>query len=185
MPVGWIGEKTRLVPLDKQRHLGNFLLWFNDPELTHNILQGDLPMTRLAEEEWFDNLAKGGPTPTDMAFAVELHDGTHIGSVGMHRIEWRNGVAMTGTLIAPKSLWGKGYASDAVRTRTRYAFEVLNLRLLLSEVYAENVGSLRVLQKNGYKECGRIPKRTWKRGWYRDVIILANDRDDWLAANRT
>jgi len=34
MEYGWAGDKVRLVPLDKNRHLENALLWFNDPTVT-------------------------------------------------------------------------------------------------------------------------------------------------------
>lgn len=183
MPIGWTGDLTRLVPLDKARHLENILAWVNDPDITHNIFSGDFPMSREAEQKWFDAMAEFSNQPTDIVLAIETLAGEHIGMAGLHKIEWKSGVAMTGTTIGRREYWGKGFASDAVRTRTRYAFEVLNLRLLLSEVYPENVGSLRVLTKNGYKECGRIPRRTWKRGSYRDVIMLYCDRDEWAAAH--
>jgi len=34
-----------------------------------------------------------------------------------------------------------------------------------------------MLAKAGYEEVGRVPKRYWKRGAYRDQIILALHRD--------
>jgi RimJ/RimL family protein N-acetyltransferase len=89
---------------------------------------------------------------------------------------------VTGTLIGRTALWGQGYGTDAVRTRTRYAFEVLGLRMLLSEVLADNVASHRALLKAGYREVGRVPRRMWKRGQYRDLILLMVERDEWRTA---
>lgn len=177
MAYGWEGEKVRLVPLDQGRHLENSLRWLNDPEVTEWTLMGDLPLTRLAEEEFFRQMTSGtSPTPGDIVMAVETLAGEHIGLAGLHRIDWRQGVAQTGTIIGPREFRGQGYGSDAARTRTRYAFEVLGLRILLSEVMAENIGSLRMLQKAGYREVGHIPRRYWKRGAYRDVILLMAER---------
>jgi RimJ/RimL family protein N-acetyltransferase len=34
-----------------------------------------------------------------------------------------------------------------------------------------------MLTKAGYTEVGRVPKRYWKRGAYRDQVILALHRD--------
>ncbi|HZF08084.1 MAG TPA: GNAT family protein [Thermoanaerobaculia bacterium] len=182
MAHGWEGEKVRLVPLDKARHLENALLWINDPEVTAWTLVGDSPLARLAEEEFFDRVTRGGAAAnaadTDAHFAVETLDGEHIGFSGLHRIDWRNGFAMTGTILGRRDLWGQGYGSDAARVRTRYAFEVLGLRLLISEVMAENVGSIRMLKNNGYREAGRLPKRYWKRGAFRDVVLLVLERKD-------
>lgn len=183
MPYGWEGEKVRLVPLDKARHMDNALAWINDPEITAWTLVGDWPLTRLAEEDFFDRQMR--QTETELSFAIETLDrGEHIGFSGLHRIDWKNGVATSGTLLGRRDLWGQGYGTDAARVRTRHAFEVLGLRMLLSEVMAGNEGSLRMLLKAGYREVGRIPRRLWKRGTFRDVVILALERDD-LTADRS
>ncbi|MFP5285898.1 MAG: GNAT family N-acetyltransferase, partial [Thermoanaerobaculia bacterium] len=112
-----------------------------------------------------------------VTFAVETQAGEHVGFSGLHAIDWRNRVATTGTIIGRRDLWGQGYGSDAARVRNRYSFEVLGLRMLLSEVMSDNAGSLRMLPKAGYKEVGRIPRRIWKRGAWRDVVMLCLERD--------
>lgn len=175
MSVGWHGSKVRLVPLDHERHLDNCVQWLNDPVVTEWTLVGDFPLTRLAEEDWFRERSK--PSPDDIIFAIETLAGEHIGLSGAHGIDYRNGFALTGTMIGRRDLWGQGYGSDAVAVRTRYLFDVVGLRLLLSEVMDGNVGSYQVLQRNGYREIGRIPKRNWKRGAYRDLIQMVRERD--------
>jgi RimJ/RimL family protein N-acetyltransferase len=174
MSYGWEGEKVRLVPLDKARHLDNALVWLNDPEVTEWTLIGDWPLTRLAEEDFFDRAMR--ETEKDLFFAVETLAGEHIGFSGLHRIDWRNGVATTGTILGRRDLWGQGFGTDASRLRARHAFETLGLRMLLSEAMADNAGSLRMLAKTGYREVGRIPRRIWKRGAFRDVVLLALER---------
>jgi RimJ/RimL family protein N-acetyltransferase len=175
MPYGWEGDKVRLAPLDKSRHLDNAVAWLNDSEITAWTLVGDWPMTRLMEEDFFDRALR--ETEKELTLAIETLAGEHIGFSGLHRIDWRHGVATTGTMIGRRDLWGQGYGSDAARLRTRHAFEVLGLRMLLSEVMAENAGSLRMLQKAGYREVGRIPRRIWKRGAFRDVVMMALERE--------
>jgi RimJ/RimL family protein N-acetyltransferase len=176
---GWTGEKTCLVPLDKERHFANALTWINDPELTAWMLVGDFPVARLAEEAWFENAMKQPPFgATDISFAVETHQGEHIGLCGIHKIDWRHGTGETGTLIGPQ-FRGQGYGRDTVRVRTRYAFEAAGLRLLLSQVFVENVASKRALLSAGYRETGVVPQRFWKRGAYRDMIQLALLREWW------
>jgi RimJ/RimL family protein N-acetyltransferase len=175
MPYGWEGEKVRLTPLDKAKHLDNALAWMNDPEITAWTLVGDWPMTRLAEEDFFDRAMR--ETEKALHFAVETLAGDHIGFSGIDRIDWRQGVATTGTILGRRDLWGQGYGSDAARLRTRHAFEVLGLRMLLSEVMADNTGSLKMLQKTGYREVGRIPRRMWKRGAYREVVMMVLERE--------
>jgi RimJ/RimL family protein N-acetyltransferase len=178
MSFGWAGEKIRLVPLDKARHFENMLAWLNDPEVTARTLIGDFPIGKLAEEAWFDRCTATDPmVATDVVFAIETLDGKHIGVTGIHMIEWRHRAAKTGTLIGPADCRGKGYGSEAVVIRTRYAFEVLGLRLLISEVFDDNQAMRRALEKAGYRKVGVIPQRFWKRGAYRDLATFAIYRD--------
>lgn len=181
MQFGWEGQHVSLVPLEKRYHFNNCVRWLNDPTVTQWTLIGDFPLTRLAEEEFFDRVSHAGDQSTDIVFAIETNDenAEHVGVSGFHNINYRHGTAITGTIIGRPKLHGRGLGSDAIAVRTRYAFDVLGLRLLLSEVIAENVASLRALQKSGYREVGRIPARWWKRGAYRDAIILALPRDEW------
>lgn len=178
MAYGWEGEKVRLVPLDKERHAANVQAWMNDPDVTDTILSGHLPTTRLAEDAHFDRMcADPGQHPSDILFAVETLAGEHIGLCGLHRIEYRHGVALTGTIIGPADARGKGYGTDAALVRTRYAFEILGLRMLFSEVFVENAASLRMLERAGYREVARLPRRYWKRGAFRDVALLVAERE--------
>jgi [ribosomal protein S5]-alanine N-acetyltransferase len=183
---GWVGEMTRLVPLERDKHLENCVRWINDPEVTENTLIGDFPLTVAGEEAWFDAFARNWDqrAAEQVIFAIETRAGEHIGLAGIHKINYRYGEAWTGTLIGRKDLWGKGYATDAVTTRTRYAFDVLGLRFLCTEVFHDNPAMQRVLAKAGFQEVGRIPRRTWKRGRYRDVLIYWLDREGWAAHGR-
>jgi len=174
MGYGWEGEKVRLVPLDKEKHLANAMTWMNDPEVTTWTVVGDLPITRLWEEDFFDTSMRG--EGGQLTFAVETLAGEHIGFTGFHAIDYRHGVGTTGVIVGRKELWGKGIGADIVRVRTRYAFEVLGLRLLLSEAMEGNEASICMLLRNGYREVGRIPRRYFKRGAYRDLLLFALER---------
>lgn len=177
MAIGWEGRLTRLVPLDKEKHLANAVEWFNDPEITAWITQGDFPLSKAAEEAFFDRVTK--PDGTDVPFAIETLEGMHIGFTGTHSIDWRHGTGTTGSVIGVKEYWGKGYGSDAGAVRTKYLFEVAGLRLLTSTVMGGNERSQRMLAGLGYREVGRIPERWWKRGTWRDEVVFALHRRWW------
>jgi len=181
MAYGWEGELVRLVPIDLEKHWENAVAWMNDPDVTKYLLAGDLPVTRLAEKDWFERSSR--PNDEDIVFAIELLDGEHIGFTGLHRISWQNRTAVSGTLIGSKSHWGQGLGTDAAKVRLRYAFEVLGLRMVMSDVMAQNHPSIKMLTKAGYIECGRIPKKIWKRGAYQDELVMYIDIDRWLSLN--
>jgi RimJ/RimL family protein N-acetyltransferase len=84
---------------------------------------------------------------------------------------------VSGSVIGRKDAWGQGLGSDAVAVRNRYAFEVLGLRQLIATVIADNTRSLAMLASAGYQEVGRVPERYWKRGAWRDQVILSLRHD--------
>lgn len=179
MAIGWKGDLVRLVPLDKDKHFDNVVRWINDPEVTEWLLVGDFPLTKIAEEQWFERASQ--PSTSEVMFAIETLDGQHIGSSGIHHIDFRHGTCMTGSLIGEKLEWGKGYGTDASAARASYCFEVLGLRMLFTGYLAGNEASRRMSEKNGYRECGRMPEKYWKRGAYRDEVLMCLDRASWVA----
>ncbi len=183
MAHGWEGDLVRLVPLDAERHLENALRWVNDPEVTGWLLIGDTPMARGAEREWLEATAAESSRmgATNVVFAIETLDGAHIGTSGIHHIDYANGVAHTGSYIGEKGLWGRGYGTDSSLVRAAYCFDVLGLRLLCSAYLEGNERSRRMSEKAGYREVGRWPKRYWKRGAFRDEVLLALEREAWEA----
>ena len=169
MAFGWEGELVRLVPLNKEKHLENAVLWLNDPDVPQWLLVGDYPLTQLAEEAYFDRFNE--INEKDIGWAIETLDGEHIGFSGLHQINHFHKTAISGTFLGNKEFWGKGYGTDAARVRARYAFEVLGLRMIESGILEGNERSIKMQEKVGYTVVGRIPKKYWKRGAYRDSIV--------------
>jgi RimJ/RimL family protein N-acetyltransferase len=168
MPIGWQGERIRLVPLDFERHFENCYRWINDPDVGEWLAVGDEPMGRLAEKEWFEGAERG--RPNDIAFAIETLDGRHIGQSGIHQIAHKHGTALTGSFIGDPAERGKGYGTEAAVLRSWYCFHVLGLRLLVSEYIGGNERSRRMQEKAGYVVYGTLPGSFWKRGEYRDKV---------------
>lgn len=67
--------------------------------------------------------------------------------------------------------WLKGVGTIAVEYMTRYGFEILKLHRIYAEVFENNVGSMLVLEKNGYKREGELRDNVYKNGKYLDSII--------------
>ncbi len=187
MAFGWEGRKIRLVPLDRERHFENCVRWLNDPEVTTWTLVGDFPITRLIEADFFERICRAGENSTDLGFAIETRadEPEHIGVCGLHGINPRHGSGTGGIVVGRPALWGKGLGTDAFATLLRYAFDVAGLRLVLSEVFAENDRALRMQRRCGCVELGTIPGRYWKRGAYRDVVLFALPRETWASHQAT
>lgn len=81
--------------------------------------------------------------------AVRKEDGRLIGKLYLHDAEFFGAFELGYTFL--RSVWGQGFASEAVRGLLRYAFEVLDIRRIFAEADVENVRSCRVLERCGFR----------------------------------
>ena len=88
-------------------------------------------------------------------FAVLVGDGL-VGACGLKEVDHEAGQAEIGYWIGVPH-WGRGYATEAVRLVTAYAFETLGLRRLVAHTLVRNPASGRVLEKAGFRVTGEAP----------------------------
>lgn len=172
------GERVRLVPFEPEL-IDHILRWFNDPEVTR-FTKRILPLSRLAEQKYVERMAE---SKDDVVWAVLDENETPIGVSGIHRIDWISRNGRTGTVLGDRSVWGKGYGTDVMRTRTRWAFEDLGLHRLQSECYAENLASKRCLEKAGFRLIGTARKRMWREAGWHDLHLFEMLEEDWFGAH--
>jgi len=155
-----------------------FLKWFNDEEVRRYI-KGTFPMMEAEEIEWLRELHK--KKNEHIVFViVEAKTNTAIGTIGLHRINWKDRRATTGTVIGEKDFWGRGYGSEAKMLLLNYAFNTLNLRKICSIVYGFNKRSQAYNRKCGYRAEGVFKSHVFKNGKYCDEVHMAMFKKDWL-----
>lgn len=71
-----------------------------------------------------------------------------------------------------KDHWGKGYGTESVALVSDFAFETLKLHKLHASVVDANIGSARILEKNGYVLEGRLKDHFFIDGRYYDSLLL-------------
>jgi len=121
---------------------------------------------------------KVGESKDDVWWFLEV-EGKPIGATGIHGINWLDANGTTGIVIGEKALWGKGYATEAMRLRTRYAFRELNLHKLMTEVDAGNEASRKALERNGYRTVGIRREQSFREGKWHDRWLGEVLRADW------
>jgi len=82
-----------------------------------------------------------------------------IGTIDLFDFDPLHKRAGIGILIADKDKRGKGYASDALDVLIKYCFSVLQLHQLYCNITTDNVDSLNLFQKKGFKLIGI--KKDW------------------------
>jgi RimJ/RimL family protein N-acetyltransferase len=127
----------------------------NDPEV-HKFLSKPEKIYSLVEEyEWIDNIANVDGQSMNLAI-IRNDDETTVGVIGLNPITDSKS-AHVGYFIQKES-WGKGYTTEALGLIMDFAFNVMNLRKLYTNVYEPNMASRRVVEKNGFLICGTKKK---------------------------
>ena len=169
-------ERLRL-EAPRPEHLSGFVCWFADPEVTRYLLRRHPPSLRQ-EEAWFERMAA---SETDVVWAVLVKQVGVVGVTGLHRIDWRSRHGWIEISLGDRSQWGKGYATEAVRAVTGYAFGELGLEKVLASVYSGNDASLRILEKVGYRQAGLLCRHVFFGGAWHDEWLGEIFREEWKA----
>jgi RimJ/RimL family protein N-acetyltransferase len=172
-----IGAKVYLRPLERE-DAPLLTPWFNDPEVTRNLLRYR-PLNLREEEAWIDKLGHG---EHDLAVGIVVRATDRlIGGTGFHQLDFQNRHGSFGICIGEKSEWGKGYGTEATALMVQYAFDTLNLNRVWLHVYEYNERGIRAYEKAGFKREGVLRQACYRDGRYWDTIVMAVLRDEWQA----
>ncbi len=149
-------------------HANNRKIWLNLRDRFPH------PYTHADAHAWLAMRAADTGSPHN--FAIEF-DAEAIGGIGLefftdvHRM-----TAEIGYWLG-ESMWGRGFATLAVKATTEYAFATFELHRLQAMVYQWNPASARVLEKAGYTLEGRLRKYIVKDNRIGDALIYAKLRE--------
>ena len=78
-----------------------------------------------------------------------------------------------------ESCWGRGIVAEAVRLVSAYAFETCNMLRLFAVPFADNLQSIRVLEKAGYTREATLRASSVKAGQIKDQALYALINPHW------
>ena len=151
--------------------------WFSDPtfagEYQHFPVQ--VPASHLEERvrrhelyhsEWVD-------------FIIEDKSGNGTGWAAHYTSAPNFGWTEIGFAVAPSGR-GRGYASEAASLLVDYLFLTRDCPRVQAVADADNLGSVRVLEKSGFAREGVLRKALWSaKGEWADGVICGIVREEW------
>ncbi len=118
----------------------------NTPEQTREYLEVKCPQERSASPRMHYNIA------------VALKENNYvIGGISLH-MNWRRDDAILG-IVLNRNYSGKGYMTEALKGTLRYAFGDLKLHRVHAVCDVENEGIIRIFERCGLRNEGRMVKR--------------------------
>jgi len=149
---------------------GNYYNWMNDYEVNQYLESRFYPWSKEKLLEYVNRI-NSDPNYVFLAI-IQKEDNIHVGNIKLGPINWIHRVADIGIIVGEKSVWGKGYATEAIKLVTDYAFKKLNLHKLTAGCYKENVGSQKAFEKNGYIIEGIRKSHCFLNENYVDIILM-------------
>lgn len=141
--------------------------------LTNRLPQ---PYTEASADWWIARVVEHDGK--DGIFRAILVDGKVVGNIS---VEQKTDVYCKGGEIGYMLLrdaWSKGIATEAVRQICALAFEKLSLLRITGAVYAPNLASQRVLEKNGFVREGLQKCAIYKDGKVYDLCLFGKLKGD-------
>ena len=164
-----VGKAIYLRPVCEEDATDRYVAWLSDPEVTRYLGWRAFPSTKHEILEYLRQQRSG--ESLFLAIVVKATD-LHIGNIHLGPIDWVNRRAELAMLLGEKSAWGKGYMTEAFELVIHHAFSALNLHKLKAGTEAENLAAIRVFQKTGWIEEGRLRQETFRAGTYQDLVLF-------------
>jgi len=144
--------------------------WLNDPEINRFLETRFVPQS-VSNIRTFVESKDGNSA--EVFFAIcDKSTKEHIGNIKLGPINWVHRFADISLLVGDKKYWGKGVGSKAIGLVTEFGFKTLNLHKLRAGCYADNIGSIKAFEKNGFSQEGCLKNQWYSNGNYMDQIWL-------------
>ena len=146
----------------------NDYAWRTDEELARLDATRPLSMSyddflRYTREEL------AAPSPMSRRFAIDTHDGRHIGNCMCYDIDLRQGQVEVGVMIGDRGYWGKGYGPDSVACLVDHMFTTMHMSRVYLHTLAWNHRARGAFAKAGFSEVKRVHRNGYDLHPHGDV----------------
>jgi RimJ/RimL family protein N-acetyltransferase len=148
------------------RHANNRNIWIN--------LRDRFPHPYLEEhgKKFLEHITQQSPCTV---WAIEV-DGECAGGIGIERMTDVERVSCEIGYWLGEAYWNRGVVTDALKMVTAEVFRQLDVTRVFALPFADNIGSIRVLEKAGYVREGTLRDSALKDGQLRDQFLYATYR---------
>jgi RimJ/RimL family protein N-acetyltransferase len=147
--------------------IDDFMKWATDDEVT-KYMMWDTYHSRNEAILFFTNIVEKHPW-----FKSICLDGKVIGSITLDKGKGAHSCKAELGYVIARSYWGNGFATNAIQVAIKTAFNELAIERIEAYVDPINIGSQRVLEKNGFIQEGLLRSCIIQKGVLRDRFIYS------------
>ena len=126
--------------------------WLNDKDVTKYSENRFKKHTKDSQKKFLRQKLKN---KSSKIFKILLKK-EHIGIVELSNINYFHKHCEVAYMIGKKKYWNRGIGKDVIKKISNLAFNKLSMRKIYAGTYENNFGSIKILQKNGFKIEGKI-----------------------------
>jgi RimJ/RimL family protein N-acetyltransferase len=102
-------------------------------------------------------------------FIIDQVTSKIIGAIGLHHIEKKSKKSELGYWLI-KEKWGQGIVSEATGLVLKFGFKDLRLHRIYAFCFESNIGSRKVLEKNGFTREGKVRESEFRFGKWHSLL---------------
>lgn len=174
----WQGKQIRLrgiEPADWETYFG----WDQDVEQSRALYWIPFPQSQEALKRFIEKVSVERLENDSFRFVIENRAGELVGDISPNHCDRRVGNFDYGIAVK-QGHRGKGYASEAILLVLRYYFQELRYQKATVRVYSFNEPSIKLHEKLGFQQEGRIRRTVFTRGRYYDELIYGMTVEEFM-----
>jgi RimJ/RimL family protein N-acetyltransferase len=128
---------------------------------------------------WYEDYLSRRGGEVRCAVCLE-NSGQLVGMVSLTRIDYVHSNAEFNAVVGEHDAQNRGIGTAAARAMVAHGFADLNLHRIYVSILRDNVGSIRMCEKAGFREEGVMRDAAYKNGRYHDMVLMGVLREDVL-----
>lgn len=146
-------------------------------------LYGEAPYVDVAQtRSWVQECIDGREAGEVLVWTIVLRaTGTPIGMVCFWHIDHDHHHAEIGYEVTSK-YWRQGLMSEALPPMIDHGFNAMGLHRIEATPLSINIGSQRLLERNGFRKEGILRQRLLFESEYLDEMYYGLTRDEWVSS---
>lgn len=155
--------------------------WRKDKEIWGMLGGRQYFVSETYEKKWVEDTIF---QERDIKLAICLKENDlYIGNVYMTDFDYVNRSCIAHVLIGNKNYWGRGYAGEALKELLVFVFYERNINRVSAHILEDNIQSVRMFEKLGFKKDGLLRQSVYKDGKYKNQYIVSILREEFKIEN--
>jgi len=149
----------------------DFVYFIENDERIWEMSTTQTPYSRFLIKQYLENAHQDIYDAKQLRLMICANDGTMLGLIDLFDFNPTHHRAGVGVLIAEEESRGKGYGKEALSLVINYSKTHLRLHQLYANITSDNLASINLFEKQGFKKIGI--KKDWNlvSNTYKDELL--------------